>query len=118
MDRDDVLAEAKKKINTDRAEDYGDAFETFERISDGWNLILNSAMREKGYFDATDHALMMIWLKIARLLKNPTHEDSWVDLVGYGALGAECATKGEERRKFANSKINSLRTDPPLTAKK
>jgi len=36
-----------------------------------------------------DVALMMALLKIARLKGNPIHGDSWVDLAGYAACGAE-----------------------------
>ena len=32
-------------------------------------------------------ALMMDWVKTARLLETIDHEDSWVDKVGYSALG-------------------------------
>jgi hypothetical protein len=27
---------------------------------------------------------------MARLLDNPSHRDSWVDIAGYAAVGAEC----------------------------
>ena len=30
-------------------------------------------------------------LKVARLMETPKHEDSWVDIAGYGACGAEVA---------------------------
>ena len=34
---------------------------------------------------------MMALLKIARVKYNPRHADSWVDIAGYAACGAECA---------------------------
>lgn len=34
-------------------------------------------------------ALNMIFLKIARLLSNPRHRDSWDDVAGYAKLGSE-----------------------------
>ncbi len=33
--------------------------------------------------------LCLLALKISRLVKTPSHTDSWVDICGYGALGAE-----------------------------
>jgi len=35
--------------------------------------------------------LCMTCLKVARLMETPDHEDSWVDIAGYGACGAEIA---------------------------
>ena len=34
-------------------------------------------------------ALMMDWVKSARLIETIDHEDSWIDKAGYSALGAE-----------------------------
>jgi hypothetical protein len=39
---------------------------------------------------------MLALLKIARLKNSPNHRDSWVDIAGYAACGAECALKGIE----------------------
>ena len=35
---------------------------------------------------------MMALLKIARLMSNPEHADSWIDGAGYLACGGEVAT--------------------------
>jgi len=35
-------------------------------------------------------ALCMAAVKIARLIATPDHRDSWVDGVGYFAIGMEC----------------------------
>ena len=42
MKRDEVLATAGDYINGQRAEDYGDAYENFERIAEGWNTIIRN----------------------------------------------------------------------------
>ena len=39
----------------------------------------------------SDVAIIMALVKIARLAASPGHEDSWIDLAGYAALGAEIA---------------------------
>jgi hypothetical protein len=38
----------------------------------------------------------MDWVKTARLLQTISHEDSWLDKVGYSALGGEFSGKSEE----------------------
>lgn len=81
--RDKILEDAKNLINGDRAKDYGDAFEMHRRIAAGWSEILR--------VNVTAHqvALCMSWLKISRLVETPSHYDSFVDLVAYGALAGE-----------------------------
>lgn len=83
MTRDECLDTAKETINGDRAKNYGDAAENFANIAAGWSVILG--------VDVTPAqvALCMDWVKTARLIKTPDHEDSWVDKAGYSALGAE-----------------------------
>ena len=61
--RNNILDVAKEKINGERADDYGDAYENFERIAEGWNIILRQVLHDKGYFDAKDVGLMMMWMK-------------------------------------------------------
>ena len=89
MKRDEVLNTAKELINGDRAKDYGDAFDNFGRIATGWNAIIKEAMMTDGYVTEQHVALMMDWLKTARLLNDLSKEDSWIDKCGYSALGGE-----------------------------
>ena len=89
MKRDEVLDTAKKLINGSRAKDYGDAFDNFKRISVGWNVIIKEATKDGGELDPRHIALMMDWLKTARLLNDLDKADSWIDKCGYSALGAE-----------------------------
>lgn len=42
-------------------------------------------------------AAMMALLKIARTKANPAYLDSWVDLAGYAACGAEAAIVTKKR---------------------
>ena len=89
MNRDKILSTANEYINGPRAEDYGDAYDNFTRIADGWNIIAREAMTTTGYITPQHVALMMDWLKTARLLNDVDHDDSWIDKCGYSALGAE-----------------------------
>ena len=61
----DVLEEAKDLIYGQRADDYGDAQSNFQRMADLVNPIIKKA---DGNLTATDMALVMIQVKIARML--------------------------------------------------
>ena len=99
MKRDEVLDKAKEIIGGPRAEEYGYAFENFTRILEGWNIIVNEAHKHQGYITARHVALMMIWLKTARLLNSLDSEDGWTDIAGYAALGAECCENEADIKK-------------------
>ncbi|ALG30719.1 hypothetical protein AOZ07_02905 [Glutamicibacter halophytocola] len=85
--RETVLTTAEQLINGDRAKDYGDASENFQRIANLWEPILGVEVT------ATDVALCLTQLKVSRLITSPAHKDSWVDAAGYIALGGEIANK-------------------------
>jgi hypothetical protein len=46
MTRDEILDTAKELINGQRAKDYGDAEENFQRIAEGWNIIITNATQD------------------------------------------------------------------------
>lgn len=108
MKRGEVLKKAEEYINGQRAQDYGDAHENFERIAEGWNIILKSAIMSHGYFTAQHVALMLDWMKTSRLLNSLDHEDSWIDKCGYSALGGEFAEKEAERQFRLNKTLQDL----------
>ena len=81
--RDKTLANAHDKITGERAKDYGDAYENHERVATMWSSILGINVSVKMVY------LCLLALKISRLVNTPNHTDSWIDICGYGALGAE-----------------------------
>lgn len=83
MNRQDALNKAGDLIHGDRQSDYGPPRKNFQDIADGWSVILNTPVTVEQV------SLMMAWLKIARLAKTPSHEDSWIDSIGYLAIGCE-----------------------------
>ena len=87
MNRTQVLQQAGRLISNDRAEEYGDAMESFERTANFWSLYLGHPVT------ANDVANMMILIKTSRLSHQPTHLDSLVDIAGYAALAVELATE-------------------------
>ena len=86
MTRKECLDNAAKAVLKDRAREYGDGPEdSFSAIAGMWSAYLGRPV------SSADVACMMALLKIARLKANPHHGDSWVDVAGYAACGAECA---------------------------
>ena len=108
MKRDEVLDKAKELINGQRAKDYGDAYDNFTRIADGWNLIVKEAQCTNGYITPQHVALMLDWMKTARLLHNLDSADGWVDKVGYSALGSECGDRENEIQERLNLFIGKV----------
>ena len=86
MDRYDILAEAKKAVKI-RESFYGSPKQGFERTAKLWNVILKEKLLHE--ISASDVAMMMIALKLARLIEAPSHADSAVDVCGYAALLSE-----------------------------
>lgn len=83
MTRKECLDAAATCVLQDRQSQYGGMEDNFGRIANFWSVYLG----RKVY--PADVAAMMALLKIARLRANPGHDDSWVDLAGYAACGAE-----------------------------
>ena len=86
MNRSECLDKAKEIINGARQENYGKPESNFKQIAAYWSLYLDHDV------SATDVALMMVLMKLARLQNKPDHDDSWIDIAGYAANGAEIAT--------------------------
>jgi hypothetical protein len=87
MKRADILATASEYVTTDRAATHGNAEDNFRRIADLWNAYLGV-----DNISATDVAVMLALLKVARIKQNPNHTDNWIDIAGYAACGGEIAT--------------------------
>ena len=81
--RGDILDTAKQYITKDRAEEHGDLASNFSTIAAYWSTHLNTAV------SATDVAVMMNLVKIARIKSNPANMDNWIDGCGYLACGGE-----------------------------
>ena len=103
--RAEILKTAENLVNGDRAQSYGPPDESFSRIAELWNamgfrIVSNSTgmvdtdahpIFDERKINATDVAMALIQLKVARLVTSPDHEDSWVDVAGYAGLGGEIA---------------------------
>lgn len=89
MKRSEVLAAADRLVHGDRNRDYGDPTQNHDNIGMIWGAILNLGEP----IPAPVVAAMMAGVKLARIGHTPLHEDSWVDLAGYAAVGGEAAEK-------------------------
>ena len=84
VDRYELLHLAGAAIG--REAQYGPATANFLHVAEMWSAIL-------GITVTTERVMLcMAGLKMARLIYNPSHVDSWADLAGYAALGAELGT--------------------------
>ena len=83
MNRKEVLRKTESLVNGARAKDYGDAYENHEHIAKMWSVLLNTEVTAHQVYQC------MVAVKLARLVVTPDHEDSWIDICGYGALGGE-----------------------------
>lgn len=81
--REEILNKAAKAISGERDEHYGSPEDNFQRIANLWTAYYGRP------FTAIDVAMMMILLKIARTVYDPSHEDNYVDIAGYAACAGE-----------------------------
>lgn len=88
MKRAEILENAKECVCGQREQDYGTPEDNFTKIADLWNGYLGGPV-----VNATDVAMMMALLKIARIKSGTATEDSFVDLAGYAACGGEIKTE-------------------------
>lgn len=92
----DVLLTADRLIHGQRAQDYGDAKESFQNIAELWSYYLGHPVL------AADVAVMMALLKVVRI-KYSGHqdEDSFIDACGYIALAEYIASNRAEEHAHA-----------------
>lgn len=90
--RTQVLDTAKSIVSGARETTYGGPESSFLSISRLWSAYLETPI------SPSDVACLMALLKIARLQSAQSHLDSWIDLAGYAACGAECGVPQPESR--------------------
>lgn len=83
MNREKLLDQARECVTGQRAQDYGKVEDNFGTIAQLWGAYIDKTI------SCEDVAALMVLLKIARIKEGST-DDSWVDVAGYAACGAEC----------------------------
>ena len=87
--RESILEEIKNAILKDRQTTYGPPEDSFAIIADLWTVYMSR--HKPGPLLPHDVAALMALMKIARIMLNPYHPDSWVDAGGYSICGGELA---------------------------
>lgn len=84
--REQVLLKAAEIVTKDRNKQYGEPEDNFSDIARMWSVYTGVGL------NATDVAMMMCLFKIVRVCQSGyMSSDSFVDICGYAACGAECA---------------------------
>jgi hypothetical protein len=78
MTGDQLLQHAAATVR-ERRRTYGDPIDLFERVAVRWSQVLGSKITP------VQVGLCLLDLKLARLVHDPEHLDSLVDLAGYAA---------------------------------
>ena len=81
------LAAAQKLIKGPRAKDYGPVKKNHQRIADIWTILLDKKLKEP--ITPEEVVACMVGVKTARLAEDINKDDSWIDIIGYAALGGE-----------------------------
>ena len=94
-----ILEEANQYTSKDRQAVYGHPIDDFTKVARLAEPILESDLDPR-----LKHALYMIQVKVARLLKTPNHRDSIVDIAGYANTYGMVLEKLEESKEENNGK--------------
>ena len=81
--RSRILQQAEICICGEREQDYGSPENNFKIIADLWSDYLGQPIT------SLDVSMLMILLKVARIKSGGGTGDSFVDIAGYSACGAE-----------------------------
>ena len=88
--RRQTLEKAISCVCGQRIQDYGKPEDNFQVIADLWTAYTGHE------FTSLDVTIMMALMKIGRIRTGTATEDSFADLAGYAACGAEIAARKEE----------------------
>jgi hypothetical protein len=86
-----LLEEAAEIVSKDRAQEYEEPEQSFGTIAKLWDVYLKAKLDPT--ITPADVSLLMVLLKVARLINNPTHWDSTMDIAGYAACLADVAAE-------------------------
>lgn len=113
--RPNILREAEDIIYGDREKTYGDPSKNLLNIANFWSMYIRAKHSKipwaKLELDIDDVCQMMILVKQARLINDPSHRDSKVDIAGYAALSDRCATQKDAR--YPPPQISNIQQEVP-----
>lgn len=87
-----MLRDAERFVMTERNGAYGDPYTNHVRIARLWNewLTKGGTVPMPDAIQPHDAAMMMDFVKVARLMETPDHDDSIADKVGYAMCYKAC----------------------------
>lgn len=88
--REEVLDQAKSLVVGDRNAQYGEPYDDFLKVADALNAYGYSGPGGRKIMPR-DIPFFQVLVKLSRIVQSPTKMDSWIDLAGYAACGAEVA---------------------------
>jgi len=94
LTKEETLERAYTLVTGERNRTYGPPRKNLEITAQIWSAQLAHVLLRPLRPDEV--AQLMVGLKLARLVESPDHADTWVDVAGYAAIGAEVATVKEE----------------------
>ena len=81
-----LLDQARQKVYGDREKEYGPPTHNIETIAEFWRIYLEKKHNVLLSLLPEDVCQMMVLLKLARQMNDPTHHDSLVDIAGWAAV--------------------------------
>ena len=97
-ERELCLKAARDCVCKDRENDYGSPEDNFITIADYWSSYLSKKHHKAITVSASDVAIMMTLMKIARLTSGNFKGDSYIDACGYLACGYEIEINEVKKR--------------------
>lgn len=88
----ELLKHTEQLINGERAKDYGEPHQSFEKIAKFWSTYLHHEIT------VTDVGIMMILLKVARNGRGKNKPDNFVDICGYASLTGSQVFKNDNSK--------------------
>lgn len=82
MTREETLDKAKAVVTKDRNDQYGNPEQNFGLIASFWSAYLGIPIPPEKV------SVMLVMMKCART-KHKVSDDTWIDIAGYAACGAE-----------------------------
>ena len=76
----EAMLQHAAEILAERSKTYGDPRQSMSAIAARWSIALGQPVMP------TQVVLCMMDLKLARLRRDPTHQDSMIDVIGYAVL--------------------------------
>tara|TARA_Y100000114_G_scaffold28576_1_gene24357 strand:+ start:709 stop:1020 length:312 start_codon:yes stop_codon:yes gene_type:complete len=81
IDRYSEAIESVADILKARNKNYGAPYSNHVDIAQIWSVLLGKDIGPEQV------AMCMVAVKLSRLIHEPTHDDSWADIIGYGGIG-------------------------------